>query len=210
MNPMTDADALRGNGQVVSSLERTINSGEHGLLTTAGLLKRVIAEDAWRDFTTKRNEDVKHDRFEVFVTTPPLRGLGATVELVEKLIADDEEAVRLLREALKGKPGRPPKGTEKTVDNNNRITKGGTDRAYLLDRLARETPELYEQVRAKQLTANAAAIAAGFRHPTATIRTDNPASIAATLRRKLSPNVLGTVARLLNEEVPDGPALGSS
>jgi hypothetical protein len=41
--------------------------------------------------------------------------------------------------------------------------KRGNSRAYTLDRLARERPDLFEQVKAGKLSANAAAIEAGFR-----------------------------------------------
>ncbi len=41
--------------------------------------------------------------------------------------------------------------------------KRGTSRAYNLNRLKREAPELFEEVKAGNMTANAAAIKAGFR-----------------------------------------------
>jgi hypothetical protein len=52
-----------------------------------------------------------------------------------------------------------------TKGNNNIITqpKQGTSRAYTLDRLHREAPELYQRVVDKELSANQAAIEAGFR-----------------------------------------------
>lgn len=41
----------------------------------------------------------------------------------------------------------------------------GTSRAYTLTRLESERPDLYERVCRKELSANAAAIEAGFRKP---------------------------------------------
>lgn len=62
-----------------------------------------------------------------------------------------------------------PEGGDKrseTYTTDNNITSGrvtGTSRAYTLDRLSREAPGLYEAVCRKELSANAAAIQAGFR-----------------------------------------------
>ena len=53
------------------------------------------------------------------------------------------------------------------VDNVNEVTNKpskGNSRAYTLDRLHREAPKLYARVVAKELSANRAAILAGFRH----------------------------------------------
>lgn len=60
--------------------------------------------------------------------------------------------------------------SHKSVNNDNIIIdtkvdtqKQGTSRAYTLNRLSREAPELFERVLNKELSANAAAIEAGFR-----------------------------------------------
>jgi hypothetical protein len=66
----------------------------------------------------------------------------------------DVEALAMWRAAMTGKPG---------AHHNIMRSKQGTSRAYTLDRLARERPDLFEQVRAGELSANAAAIEAGFR-----------------------------------------------
>ena len=60
--------------------------------------------------------------------------------------------------------------SQKLVNNDNIIIdkpasspSQGTSRAYNLNRLRREAPELFERVVAGKLSANAAAIEAGFR-----------------------------------------------
>lgn len=76
---------------------------------------------------------------------------------MRSLLRDDAEALALWREATKGKPGRKP--TAESVDNVNALdTPKGNTRAYTLDRLKRQAPELFEQVKAGELSANAAAI----------------------------------------------------
>jgi hypothetical protein len=82
----------------------------------------------------------------------------------------DDEALRLLREVVTGSHGGDRRSEEATNDNNvtdGRVT--GNSKDYTLDRLAREDAELYEKVVADEMSANAAAIEAGFRDKTATI-----------------------------------------
>lgn len=67
-------------------------------------------------------------------------GDGIQLDAVEKLIADDPEAVALYREATIGTPGAHPN------DNIIRRAEQGTSSAYTLDRLQRGRPELYAKV----------------------------------------------------------------
>jgi hypothetical protein len=69
----------------------------------------------------------------------------------------------LLHEVTTAKLGEHGRG--KPIDNDNIIIKPkqGTSRSYTLDRLKRERPDLFARVKTKEITANAAAIEAGFR-----------------------------------------------
>ena len=99
-------------------------------------------------------------RRNIWEDTPP-NGVGIQLDTVwRKLIADDAEAVKEYRKATTN-----PVGTNQYTkeDTSNRSTQHGTTLAYTLDRLSREHPELYAKVAAKELSAHAAAIAAGFR-----------------------------------------------
>ena len=91
------------------------------------------------------------------------------------MIADDAEAVVMLRELVVGQHGGDRKSDE--IKSNN-ITldsdlfvdpepdkpkaERGTSRAYTLTRLKNERPDLFERVKAKEISANAAAIEAGW------------------------------------------------
>ena len=108
--------------------------------------------------------------------------LDILIQLKKDLDSDDDEAVVMLRElVVAGRGG----------DNGNRYTKkddssnadnisiakdlfvdpepakkkadAGTSRAYTLTRLKKERPDLFDRVCAKELSANAAAIEAGWR-----------------------------------------------
>jgi hypothetical protein len=93
------------------------------------------------------------------VTTAPIVGWGEDPAKIEAVIRDDAEVLSMWREAMKGKAGR------KCGDNVTQLTKTekGNSRAYTVSRLQREAPELFAQVAAGELSANAAAIQAGFR-----------------------------------------------
>ena len=114
--------------------------------------------------------------FREFIEAPPLRGLGEKLSDIERLIADDAESLVRLRELVVGQHGGDRK-SENIKSNNITLDSDlfakaetakpqadrGTSRAYTLTRLKNERPDLFEKVVAKELTANRAAIEAGWR-----------------------------------------------
>jgi hypothetical protein len=198
---MTGQTNPRANYVLVESLESSIQRGGHALADVPGLLKRVLIEDAWREFVTRRGELVRHERFLSFVTTPPLGGLGATDELLDRIVADDSEARQLLKRArLGGRGGRP--GATETV--NDSCTVSYRDHRNIttddLDRLEREAPDEYASVRRGEKTVNAAAISAGIRRRRIPVRLDSPESAAETLRKHMPPDTRRALARLLIDD----------
>lgn len=92
-----------------------------------------------------------------------------------------------------------PNGTGDIITSNE--TGKGTSAEYLTRRIVRDHPEIAERMRnGEYKSVRAAALDAGITKPTTTIRTDNPDSIVATLRRQLDPEVLAMVTKLLSEE----------
>lgn len=196
---MTTPDPLRGNGHVVDSLGHALRSGEHGLSTVPGLLKRVLVEGSWREFVTQRGEHVEHQRFAEFVATQPLRGLGATVRLVQKVVdAIEDLAERATVQDLLDRALQNPASVH--AGNNIPGRPEGTSKDKALRRLRKDAPDLHAEVLAGRLTAHAAMVQAGFRRPTFTVRADSAESIAATLRRHIDPAVLANVIRLIEAE----------
>lgn len=182
--------SLRERGGVVDALSSALDRGGHGIASAPALLRRVLTEESWREFETQRGELVRHARFADFVTTPPLKGLGTNVDLVGRIISDDHELDRLLRIALKEKPG------PRSHDNITR-TETGTSRSYADDRLARDAPELYSQVLAGHLSAHAAMVQAGFRRRTISVAIEDPERVVAALRTHMNPDQLAEVVRRL-------------
>lgn len=192
---------LRQNGFVISSLGSALRDGEHGLHTVPGLLKRVLADGSWREFVTERGEHVEYERFAEFVATPPLKGIGSSVDLVRRIVADDKEALDLLDQALQNPVGHP------TINNNIKDkAPQGTSQEQALRRLRKEAEsgneqaaELHADVLAGNLSAHAAMVRAGFRPKTFTVRADDATSTARSLRKHMSPDALERLARLLTE-----------
>lgn len=190
-------DPLKHRASVIDSLGSSLRRGGASLETVPGLLKRVLQEEAWREFETSRGDVVRHERFADFVTTPPLKGLGASMELIDRVVGtDDPDLLRLLREAKKGKPGRPRKGEEK-ADESSMFSR---DRdAEDAERLARDAPDEYKAVKRGEKTIHAAAVAAGIRKRRISIRLDDPASAIRSIRNNASPEFWQEFRRLVNE-----------
>ena len=175
---------LKRRGIYVSNLQMALSEGEHGLSAVPGHIRKIIEEDMWQDrIVQATGERAQYDRFTEFIADSPPEGLGTDIGMLKRMCAEDEEALRLLRAALKSQGRRTdlasdtdlagsadPAGSADLVDNINEVGRSsGTSKSYTLDRLAREDPKLYEKVTCGELSANQAAIKAGFRDKKASI-----------------------------------------
>jgi hypothetical protein len=182
---------LRQRATLVEALSSSLEHGGAALGTVPKALRRLLEQEAWREFTTSRGEHVEYERFADFVTTKPLKGLGSDVALVERIVAADNEATELLREALKEKPG--PKSS---VDNIHRSSKG-TSRSYSLQRLRKDRPDLHTEVLAERLTAHGAMVKAGFRPKTVTVPVARPEAVARSLLKYMSADDIAKLIAVL-------------
>ena len=192
-------DHLRVNGHLIDDLSSAARHGGAALADAPALLRRVLEDEAWREFVTQRGDHVSYARFSDFVTTAPLKGLGVDMGLVERIVGtDDPDLLVLLKAAKAGKPG-PRKGGEFPVDSTGNSY--GRDRSdATADRLAREAPEQYSAVKSGELTINAAAVLAGIRPRRISVRLDNPHSIAQSLRKHLTTEQLAELRALLGSQ----------
>lgn len=161
----------------VRRLANGIQRGDSGLRDVPETLLRLIETDAWKHYVTESGREYTHESFAAFVEAKPFEGIGATVKQLERLCVEHPKAREALQGVLKSKRGRGNK-------RNNNITdiSTGTSQGYTLERLHRESPELYEQVCAGEMSANAAAIQAGFRKRMLSIPAE-PAGAARAIRR---------------------------
>jgi hypothetical protein len=94
-------------------------------------------------------------------TAKPRAGCGWDLDYVRQLLekAGNERALQAWRQEVT-----PQRVNQHSAPHDNIIRhQQGTGKAYTLDRLKRDRPELFEQVCDGKLSANAAAIQAGFR-----------------------------------------------
>ncbi len=172
---------------VVDALRSALREGQAGLGDVPGLLKQVLRDGMWRKrVVVKMGSVQRFERFEDFVRTPPLEGLGATLPLVKRLAGDDRELLDLLDQATQQEAGNPTFGAgEPIVDIINNSTDkrpDGTSEQYALRRLRKQRPELHQRVLAGELSPHRAMVEAGFRTPTLTVPLD-PARAARILAK---------------------------
>lgn len=185
----------KGNAVLVEALGSALRRGGNALEDVPDLLKRVLAEESWREFVTPRGELVRHERFVDFVITPPTQGIGASVDLVRRIVGSDTEALDLLDQAVQN----APHVHAPDVDNVN-VRPDGNSRDRALRKLRADAPSLHTEVLAGRLSAHAAMVQAGFRPKTISVPVSRPESIAAALRKHLGPDDLARLIRLLLNE----------
>jgi hypothetical protein len=163
-------------GQLASTTVQCITTGEGSLHNIPKLIKRVIEERVWeRRFHYGRVIELKNMR--ELVTKKPIEGWGQDPKKVEALLKDDPIVLLMWREAMKEQGKR-----NDLHDNIMEVETQGTSRAYTLSRLRKQHPELYAEVCAGAMSANAAAIKAGFR------KVPTPFEQISRLIEKLSPD----------------------
>lgn len=174
------------NDHLVTDLRGAVHNGESGLAYVPRLLKRVLETEAWRErYDVKSRTVVAFKSFAEFVTTPATEGLGASLDLIDRIVGtDDPELLTLLRSAKAGKAGRPRSG-EKAVESTGNTS--ANDTGYAAARLAAEAPEEYAAVQRGEKTIHAAAVAAGIRRRRIPVRLDDASSALKSLRANSSP-----------------------
>lgn len=186
------------NAVLVEALSSSLRYGGSALVQVPDLLKRILAEEAWREFITPRGEVVRHRRFADFVTTTPTAGLGASMELIERIVGtEDPDLLQLLYEAKKVGAGTR---TDLQPGEESTPSPKGEDSSLAVRRLAREAPELYESVRRGETSINAAAVTAGIRNFRRSVRMDDPDSAVRTLRKHMPAEVWDEFLKRITEE----------
>lgn len=192
----------KANAALVEALGSALREGEHGLKTGPALLVRVLREESWRSFVTQRGDQVEHRRFEQFVATPPLKGLGANMRLIEKLIdsiedlADRRTAQDLLDQTLQ-RPSHVHAGKKQEDVYDIHVRPSGTSREAGLRRLRKDRPDLHAEVLDGRLSTHAAMVKAGFRKRKISIPVASPVDAAKALRRNLEPDQIKELVQLL-------------
>jgi hypothetical protein len=130
-----------------------------------GLLRKVIEVKAW-ECRLHNGRLYELPSLRDLVTRKPPEGWGQNPDKIEALLKDSPEVLAIWEKEMQLKPGPKPKAdSENSSFDNIKGTNAstGTSKAYTLSRLKRENAELFQQVVAGELSANAAAVKAGWR-----------------------------------------------
>ncbi len=169
--------------RIVAQLRRSLYGASDGLRDVPEMLRSVIEHGLWRERVVEETgELVSFERFEDFVTTPPLEGLGSSLKQLRNICQEDRTALDWLDRATVGGHG----GDRKSQDiKSHNITleevpkaRTGTSNTYALRKLRKDRPDLHQRVLADEISPHAAMVEAGFRKKTLTV----PAGIDAAAR----------------------------
>lgn len=146
-------------GQLCQSTIESLYEATGGMKQFPGLLKKIIFNKAWERRVNK-GKVIELLSLRELITEKPIRGWGEDPKKVEAVIKDDPECLALFRQAMKEQGRRTD-----FLDNIKEVInqEGGTSKAYTCERLSKIAPELFEEVKAGRMSANAAAIQAGIR-----------------------------------------------
>jgi hypothetical protein len=152
-------------GQLCQSTIESLYEATGGMKQFPGLLKKIIANKAWERRLSK-GKVIELASLRELITEKPVRGWGEDVRTVEAVIKDDPECLALFYDAMQltnqhDKPTNIVSKPEQSKEKRNTIQ--GNSKAYTCGRISKVAPELFEEVKAGRMSANAAAIQAGIR-----------------------------------------------
>lgn len=156
----------------------------------------LIDSEAWREFETPNGKTVKHDSFLSFVEAEGLEGLGISMKRLRELCADYPPAIERINDLV---PELGAHGGDRTEqERNTRLISRSDTVDRVLARLKRDHPELAELVIAGELSANAAAVQAGFRTRYFSVPHD-PERAADSLRKRFTGHEIDLLVKYLTE-----------
>lgn len=191
---------MHDNGQAVRNVARvltdnTVRELEH----LPELLIDIVAHERWLEFERPNGEvqTYRPGEFHRFASTPPTRGLGTSVEFLQRVCHDNPVALDALdRVTARGRiVARDEAGRVRSLDSNDPTPQENTAQGSIR-KLRKAAPELHERVLAGELTPNAAMVEAGFRRPRRSLYIDDPTDAARLLAGWFGPRLGDLLAAL--------------
>lgn len=184
---------MRPPKKVLQDAQECLSRGEGAFGALPSVVKSMIRDEVWKHLTDKNGKCFAD--FPSFVEYNLWWGLETSYDRLIDFCRDDAECRQMLLEqmpAVSNKGGQEGNGNaakEKNEGDNITLVSNprGTSATHTLKRLKRDNPELAERVVNGDLSANAAAIEAGFRKPTITLQSSNPVRAAETIHAKFGP-----------------------
>jgi hypothetical protein len=151
-------------GQLATDTIRCFNLVSGSLSDLPGLISKIIREKVW-ERRIHNGHLIELPNLRALITEPFPRGWSEQPDKIEAIIKSDIESLALFREAMVEGPGKRSKDRDYITDIVSNIppVDHGNSKAYTVSRLKRDRPDLFERVVAGELSANRAAIEAGFR-----------------------------------------------
>ena len=149
-------------GQIVLYFQRAVRDNK--LKELVAFVRSLLDARAWEHFITIRmGKPEKNATLGEFLTADPYRGCGYDLATIDALVkqACDPELYARWRKEITAPAHRPDKSNDNIMTSIK--AQQGTSRAYTLTRLREQRPDLFKRVAAKELSANAAAVEAGWR-----------------------------------------------
>lgn len=198
---------MRMRGSVVNAAAQMLSSGDVNLDTLPDLILRIIKDGMWRQRAIPQLRwelSKEFDSFEEFVIAEPLDGLRTTIPTLKDLCRRNTAAVDAIDGELR-KSAKPGTRTD-LVDNVNKVGRpDGNSQAQALRRLREDRPDLHARVLLPKgdpdwLSPHAAAVRAGHRRPTFTIRADSAESAERAIRSHMDPEQIELLVERLTKE----------
>ncbi|MFE5118396.1 hypothetical protein [Streptomyces sp. NPDC056669] len=216
----TGPGELKERGQLVASLGSSLRSGATSLGTVPKLLEDLLTTGGWMDFVTRLGDHITYEpgEFADFVETLPLQGLGADLAVVERLIGPRPDLLAILYDLTparsRGRPknmddvqnfsGHPSDAADEEPGPEPRKKQcNGNNVENIMRKLARDRPDLLEEVTAGRMKAYTAAVEAGWRRPQTTIPLGDPEAVARKLLDKLGTDQARQVCATLSQLVAE-------
>jgi hypothetical protein len=173
---------LADNGMTVLSLQSSLSRSDKNLSLVPRLIQDLTRDSGWQAYTLGDSPRVYRwnaAQFRRFIEAPRREGGCETpISILERTLRGTD-AWETFLDLTRGKPGNPTGTNQHTVGNCDNVTDSsspvvseppptGNSVSYALRRLKKERPDLYERVKAEEMSAHAAMVEAGFRKtPTA-------------------------------------------
>lgn len=169
---MSDAagfEQLRRRGEIVGEAKRAIIQSNGELNVVANWIARIYREEAYKQWLDPVREEVyESETLGEFIVKPMPGGLGLTFDLVRDMCRIDPEVERIVLQEIPAAAANGEYGNGRSRSDIIRPTHG-TAETYTLSRLKRDRKDLFDRVIDGEMSANAAAIEAGFREKKVTV-----------------------------------------
>ena len=181
---VTENASLVYKDQLVQSLSSVLRQGGHGLRVAPSLLKSVIHHHAWQDrFVTALKRRQQYVEFLRFVTDPPPNGLGPDLDTLQRICANDQEALDLLAKVTRERSGANQDVATRSLQARRSV--GEND---------------HHAIQALRDDAHTALREAGLRRIRVMIHLDEPEAAARTIKRATSPAYVQALIEALRRD----------